>query len=375
MPSATVEALPGSSRGALARLRAAASGRRIARSADAILSVRTVDGWSLRVMHYRPVEGAPVQAEPAVLCHGFCMNSHCFDLVPPWSMARHLAACGFHVFVPDLRGRRRSFPAVGTKCSPHDYSFDHHALADAPAVLDAALESTGAQRAFWVGHSMGGLVGYVLAAWRPESLAGLAVLGAPVVLRPDPFFGRLLRLAASLPMDPVPQRALAVGLAPVAGAFPFLRQVSSLLVDADRSLLRVALSSLVEDMGKRITRQMAHWMATGRFLSEDGRTDYAALLPSLRLPLLVLAASGDRLAPPATVRAGFDAAGAADRTWLCLGRDLGDEHHAYGHGDFLIGRDAPVHVYPVLARWLARRASPARLLAPAAGAAEPRVTA
>ena len=132
------------------------------------------DGWRIAVYH-RPAAHRRFR-EPVLLCHGFAINRHTFEFDPPYSMAHALAEAGFECFTVEWRGtgasRRPPRGLFGT------FTVDDHIRLDAPALIRFALEKTGAERALWVGHSLGGMIGYGVAQG-PEAarLAGLVALG------------------------------------------------------------------------------------------------------------------------------------------------------------------------------------------------------
>ena len=101
-----------------------------------------------------------------ILCHGLWANRFNLDFGPGLSLARHLAERGFDVFVLELRGSGFSAdpgPEGPRGKAARAYGFDAHVTLDAPAALAEVRRVTGAAQVFWVGHSMGGMLGYVLA--------------------------------------------------------------------------------------------------------------------------------------------------------------------------------------------------------------------
>lgn len=331
------------------------------RHPDETFYVRTPDGWNLQVIRYLPSGPHRPWAEPIVLCHGLAANSWSVDLDDRSSLARYLAARGFDVFVPDLRGSDGSWPVDPRK--RNDYTFDDHANFDAPVILQAALERSGAAHAFWVGHSMGGMIGYVLAS-RDNGLAGLVTLASPVEFHADQLLTRLVRLALRVPIDPLPQRRMAMGLAPIiTPTFPPIPELSALRYHLELDTLRLALTNAITDMPHRILRQFAGWGLLERMGDADGGGDYRNALPKVKVPLLVVAANADRLAPPSAVQPGFVQAGSDDRTWICLGESP-DGPSECGHADIVLGRYAPTQVFPRIAGWLEERATagPRRIL-------------
>lgn len=326
---------------------------------DESFRVRTADGWNLPVIRYRPLGLGRRWKEPIILCHGLAATSWSLDLSESASLARYLAAHGFDVFLPDLRGPNPSVlrsGSTGEDGGEEGLTFDEHTGYDAPAILNAVLERTGARRAFWVGHSMGGMIGYVLAARDPR-LAGLVTLASPVEFHPDQLLGRLMRLALRLPFDPLPQRQLGLALAPiVTETFPPIPEYSALREHLDLDTLRLVLANGVGDMPQGILRQFAEWGLLERMADAQGNGDYRELLPKVRLPLLVVAANADRLAPPDAVRPGFEHAISGDKSWLCLGGGEG-EPELCGHADIVLGRYAPTAVFPKVSGWLEDRAT------------------
>ena len=98
-----------------------------------------------------------------VLClHGFLDTAWAFHDVGP-----RLAAAGYHVVAPDLRGHGDSGRVgAGSSYQFYDYVFDVKALVDALAP----------QRLFLVGHSMGAAISYLYTGAYPEKVERLALL-------------------------------------------------------------------------------------------------------------------------------------------------------------------------------------------------------
>jgi pimeloyl-ACP methyl ester carboxylesterase len=96
------------------------------------------------------VEWGPKDSEEVVIClHGLTRQGRDFD-----HLAAHLASLGRRVVCPDLVGRGRS----GRLRDPQEYTLLQYC-----ADMNALIAHTGASRVDWVGTSLGGLVGLVLA--------------------------------------------------------------------------------------------------------------------------------------------------------------------------------------------------------------------
>lgn len=318
------------------------------------------DGWRLAI-HHRPASERRFE-EPVLLSHGLAANRYTFDFEPPYSLAHALAAEGFDCFTVEWRGTGASgHPAWGRRW--WEYSVDDHIRLDAPAMVREVLAQAGARRLFWVGHSLGGLIGYG-ASLRPEvapALAGLVTLGSPAFFPADP----LLRMAAALgavaayPFG-LRQRLVSLTLAPFLGRLTL--PLSDVIINPQHVLPKVqrkVYARMISAMGGPVLRQFRDWIREDRFGSLDGGEDYREGIRRLRAPLLVMGGSRDRLATTEAVERQFDLAGSKDKTLILLGRDRGDSQD-YGHGDLLFGTRVSSEVHPVIVRWLQMRATPWR---------------
>jgi pimeloyl-ACP methyl ester carboxylesterase len=297
--------------------------------------------------------------EPVLLCHGLAANRCTFDFEPPYSLAHVLTEAGFDCFCMEWRG-------IGASRSPPrgrrwpSTTVDEIVTCDAPAAIELALARTGARRVFWIGHSMGGLVGYV-AAQGPHGakLAGLVALGSPVFFRPDPLLRRLLLLGAWFSWPRAFRNEwLSATLAPFLGhvALP----LSDLLMNPRHILppvQRKVYANMMSSMGRQMLVQLHDWSTHDTFRSRDGATDWRAGLARLTLPVLVMGGSMDRLAPPENLRAQYALVGSPDKCLHVFGCERGDKMN-YGHGDLLFGTGAPIEVYPEIRAWLSARATP-----------------
>jgi pimeloyl-ACP methyl ester carboxylesterase len=113
---------------------------------------------------------ADASAPPIILCHGFP------ELAFSWRhQLRGLAARGFRVIAPDMRGYGL------TEAPPRVEDYDMERLTgDLVGLLDAlAIE-----KAVFVGHDWGGLVTWRMGVMHPARVAGLVGLNTPFIPRP-----------------------------------------------------------------------------------------------------------------------------------------------------------------------------------------------
>jgi pimeloyl-ACP methyl ester carboxylesterase len=317
------------------------------------LAITTADGWTL-VIHHRP---AAIRrfVEPVVLCHGLANNGAFFEFDEPVSLAQTLARAGFDCYTVDLRGAGDSRPPHE---GPHDATFDDHVRFDVPAIVDAVLEASGARRLLWVGHSLGGLLGIASANGALAGhLAALVTIGSPVFLKLGAATRRLLALAPYLaPWGQVSQSAV-VGLAPFADlAHPPPAAVSTNVRNITSSARRLLLANAFAPLWKGVLRQLEHWSKTSTFQSLDGSVDYRANLEAFDAPLLMLAGTVDSLALPELSKSAFELASSKDKQLVIFGTRYGHRVE-YGHGDLVLGDDAPLEVYPIIRAFLEAHAT------------------
>ena len=315
------------------------------------------DGWSLAVYHRAPTERRFV--EPVILSHGLAANRYCFDLDPPYSLSAVLADAGFECFVVEWRGTGGSRAAPRGR-APMNYTVDDHIDLDGPAAIELARAETGAPKVFWVGHSLGGLVGYGVAQGPAgDALAGLVTIGSPVALEASVLQRRLLRMALRLSRPwALRHEWLAAGVAPLAGRVPnnFFASALANTNEIEPRIQRQLLAHQIASIGRGVLLQFNDWIQASAFRSVDRQRDFRAGLANVRAPLLCIAGSADFMAPPAAALAAMDLAGSADKTALLFGTPHG--HAAdYGHADLIFGRCAPAEVYPVVLEWLEARAT------------------
>lgn len=315
---------------------------------------QSADGWHGTVRHY-PGEGPPV-----LLVHGMGANHYNWDYRAEVSFAAWLAARGWDVWVPTLRGERGTSPP--DRKTGKSWSFDQHALLDLPAVLDVVREATGEPQVLWVGHSMGGMLLYAALSRYPERVrAGVAIASPARFTALSPLKralrrgGRLVGSRGRLQLDEL------VTLASPLGRYaPGLSRIS-LRQNMDPALARGLLVHGIEDLPRAMVQQVVTWLRAGELVMADGRTPWLTP-PATPVPLLVLAGDRDWIAP------------AEDVTWACAvlpaceARVLGPESgmpRSYGHVDMVVGRDAAAEVYPELERWLRARLEPTAPSSPA----------
>ena len=281
----------------------------------------------------------PPRRHPVLLVHGFGQNRRAWHLSGR-SFANHLAAQGFDVFNTELRGHGRSRRA-GTLAA-HDLATSVDV--DLPAALDVAAARSGRDRAFVVGHSLGGLLAYALAAGYGSRVAGVVTLGAPLRFGADSATLALVRGGVAAASRAAPGAAFPMGLIRAG-----LRRTAGLwdlpwLPIPLRAWAPGAFEATVRDEYLRDAFDVGTLGQLAE-ITRDGAA-LAARWARCDVPALVLAGTHDLLAPPSSVHPGFSVGPRRDRTWVEL---------PFGHGDIILGRDAPARVWPLITRWLVAR--------------------
>jgi pimeloyl-ACP methyl ester carboxylesterase len=323
---------------------------------DEWLEVQTTDGVRLAVARLRPAAGGAAKGAPVLCWHGVACNGRTFDFQPDRSLGRALAAQGFDVYMVDLRGAGRSERPRGWR-----FGFFDYVDKDVPAVLAAVRARTGARRVLWVGHSMGGLIGYehLAAEGGADDLAALVALGSPLSLGP----GRrdLRALARLMPLVRLMTPMVPLGLVTRMLA-PFAARVrmypETLFLNPAQTppiALRHFMVEVVHDVSRRVLEELGDRLLHDR--SADGRAldIVRAGLARCAVPTLVIAGAGDHIAPARACALGMHRKGqphADVELSVATGAPFD-----FGHLDLIIGDAAPTHVYaPVVSFLLARAA-------------------
>ncbi len=325
------------------------------------IEVAAADGWKLCAWRRGPQNRRFL--EPVVLCHGLSNNHRFLEFQPPHSLAAALADAGFECFTVELRGAGAAFGG-----HRRDGSIDDHVQFDVPALVAFALARSGAPRAFWVGHSLGGLVGLAAAdAALQEKLQGLVTIGSPVFFRYAFHTRWLIHLGYWLsPLGRFRTDWFAALIAPFAG-WVCLPMGGTNLRNMPGWVQRRALAEVIAPIWHGVLRQLRDWTRHDRFGSEDGKIDYRERVKALTVPHLVIGGTADGIAPPANCTAHFELAGSQDKELKLLGTAHGQQQD-YGHGDLVLGTRAHLEVYPSVVAWLSHRATPVPTGTPAPAA-------
>ena len=321
-------------------------------------TVLTEDGWQVSVFHVAPSPSASPGTHvgtPVLLAHGTSVNRNNF-LLEGSDLARYLSDRGFDVWLTEYRGDRTSCPPDARTWRRADWDADDIADRDIPAVLDHIFAQTGRDQVFWIGHSLGGVLGYLVAQGpRGGDLSGLVAIGSPGAFTHSNDLALFAwRHRWLLPADgQLPTRPLSWLLMPALQVHPRslpVHVISNTRNTSPRRLRRFVRPGM-ENTGRGLVLQYLSWMEGGHLVSRDGQVDYTEGLSEIGIPALFLAGRVDHIVPAWTVRYAYDHIGSRDKTWIMLGVGWGTEQD-YGHGDLVVGDRAIEEVFPTIADWL-----------------------
>ncbi|XP_049938815.1 lipase 3-like [Schistocerca serialis cubense] len=133
--------------------------------------VVTEDGYVLRLFRIPP-RHRPVDMPPVLVQHGLLSSSDDWVVSgPAKALAYLLADTGFDVWLGNGRGNvySRHHVRLNTKHSKFwKFSWHEQGVYDIPAVIDHILYTTGHRDLFYMGHSMGTTMFFVMASEKPE---------------------------------------------------------------------------------------------------------------------------------------------------------------------------------------------------------------
>jgi pimeloyl-ACP methyl ester carboxylesterase len=307
------------------------------------ISVSTADGVRL---HVRRVSPAPERdrGEPILLLHGLASNGYCFRAEGA-SLADYLAGLGYDCFIPDLRGAGKS----GRPPTP--WSIDEYLELDLPALIDATLNESGAERLCWIGHSLGGVLGLMYGIEHPEApIARLVTVASTLDYANSRNMYhdlRRLRPLASGWLRSVPYAMLARANALVAGVGPRLpaESMNFFRPNVAPAVSRAILAQGFEAIPMPLLDALNTTFDDGGFHRDGGRIRYLEAAGRLRIPTLLIAGSRD---PHCAARAVEQTAAlltGTRREVRLFGRAYGHAED-YGHFDLLAGQRACDEVWP-----------------------------
>lgn len=302
--------------------------------------------------HWRLRDYAPHRGRPSVLIVAAPIKRpYIWDLVPSASAIRFLLRKGLRVFLLEWGLPEPGRPGAG---------LDDCAGQAIPACVEETVSRSDGQKPVLMGHSLGGTLAVIAAALHPQSVRALVLVGTPLCFRPgiSQFGDALVSLVPPtlFQLDVVPG-SLVSHVAALASPETFLwsRMLDAATSLGDTGALEVQTrierwtldeaplpGRLVHEIVEQLYREDRLYRGT---LSVGGA---AVRAHDLQLPVLAVNNTADDIAPPASVRAFFDASPARTRV-IEFGPEqgIGMQHLA-----ILAGPRAHARIWPEIVSWI-----------------------
>ncbi|MDX1692709.1 MAG: alpha/beta fold hydrolase [Ketobacteraceae bacterium] len=268
--------------------------------------------------------------DPSVfLLHGLLEDGTIYYSRTGQGLAYFLAEQGFQVFVPDLRGKGRSWPSVAQllNCRVVDLVTE-----DIPTLLDKVESLTSRPPAFLVGHGFGGVLISSFLARYPEyrhAINGVVHFGSRRVAAGDDLYRRIM-------IDWL-----------WSGAAGFIARIRGVIPGR---LLKIG----AKDEHWQLHEDSLQWLQGSPWQDPDDAFDYGkALSQGLEYPPSLYFASRKDLGygNPADVRNFMREVGHHNGRLVVLGKAEGNRHN-YSHIGMLIHPDARDDHFPFMLEWL-----------------------
>jgi pimeloyl-ACP methyl ester carboxylesterase len=275
-------------------------------------------------------------------------NHYNWDYAEEISLASYLQSRGWDGWVASMRGDMGSTAPPRRDAST--YSFDDIANYDVPAIVETVLANSSHEQLYWVGHSMGGMLLYTALTRDPGPIsAGVSIASPASFAEQEPVHPVATTASRLIPAHGTTQsRATYAAIDAVFEYNPMVLLLSNpenLDLELAQGLADVGLG----DVSRGMVKQVHLWLSTGDFVTLEGQP----WLTPVQVPVLVLAGSIDRVAPPSNVAAACAVLPECELRILGTESGLSTE---YGHIDPVVGVTARIEVYPQIHQWLAAQA-------------------
>ncbi|MCX7944993.1 MAG: alpha/beta hydrolase [Deltaproteobacteria bacterium] len=324
---------------------------------DEIHYIQSDDGFSLAVSRRIPKNRR--FKEPIILCHGLGANRYNLDFNPEYSLARRFVQMGYDTYIAEMR-------TVGLSSKPHLFSearwniyFDDIVKYDVPAIIHNARIKSGADKVFWIGHSLGGMIMYAaLQNKEVENLVrALVAISSPPVFTCQPELKRFIPiLKASRVFSHIKQefwgKLLSLYLI---RAIPY-SEVAANIDNIDTPILRRIFVNLASDISSTLVCQIGRWLEEGYIRDKKGETNFSEGISSINIPIFAITGSVDLICPPDAVFYLKSRLRDDQLKVVIAGISTGFSVD-YGHGDIIFGRKAPEEIFPLITSYVESRST------------------
>jgi pimeloyl-ACP methyl ester carboxylesterase len=315
-----------------------------------ITHLMTPDHWRIGVRRFMPEK--VTRKYPVMLLHGIASNSTVWDVGGELSFARHLAAQGYAVYAMDLRGR-------GISDGPHtgrgkQWSIDDYLLCDLPTVTEHIIAETGAPRIHWVGHSMGGILGFFYQIrHKASNLQSFTTFASALNYTYSTInhFRSLLDYISAMQYFPV--RQFWKPMEYFAGLNTFWNRFLWNPENMQPEVGRKIIAEMIEPIAVNEWNQIKAISSSEGMPRLSGGFAHRADDRRIQVPVLMLAGDRDWLCALDGVEWTVDQLRCENKL-IVFGKEYGSSTH-YGHMDLVCGVQAPGEVWPKATDWIAVR--------------------
>ncbi len=348
------------------------------------------DGWELNLIRYYSKK---TFKNPIILCHGLASNKNSVDFgqynTTNWlkySLASYLSIIkknekkSFDCWVAQLRGRGKKISFTPDKY-PDKYKWcvDDYIEKDIPAIVNYIkkwylMNKKYNPKIFWVGKSMGGMIGYAYAQTNKgkENLKGLITIGSPMAFEYN-----------SLLLEPIAR------LAPRNISFPinvskilrknqiYMNTFKKAAANQENIDLKILDKYIEIGMDNTISSKVLNqfllfyrhntfckypknpWLfdIIGKiplFKKITSTYSYKKNMYKIETPLLAIAGNDDKAAEPREVKFSTNNVNSQDVTYVNYSKKNGYSEN-YGHLDLNLGLNVKKEIYNTIFRWLKQR--------------------
>lgn len=319
-------------------------------------------GHHIALYHRSPK--TKLYAEPVIICHGLGANRFNMDFREDGrgsdriSLARAMARAGFDTWVLEIRGHGGAKVPRGA-----NWCIDDEVREDLPTAIETVLDLSGAEKVLWVGHSKGGILQYLLQAEGfpgAEKVKAIVAIGSPGNFK---YHKKLLSMAVAAGNyfvrmgRPVPLATIAKLGIPISTVLHFAgRYTVPTVASIEAPVLRRVMANLASDIAPGVMAQFSRWFRGGGVMTRKDGSSYEDNFSKIQTPFLFIAGSHDFVAPVDSLKHVYDRISSEDKTFMVVGKECGFASE-YGHGDLVIGKNAPEEIFPRVVDWLVARST------------------
>lgn len=198
---------------------------------------------------------------------------------------------------------------------------------------------------------MGGLVlmlSDLTSQFSEPPIRSLSAIASPSLFQrkdfPEYTLDFLLRWLPTIPTSWILQP-----FAPISHWFGWAAKRMVRMEHCDPKVIQKVCLYMFADLSPRLLYQFSQMVRKEKLCREDGDLIYEQRLQDKTFPALFLVGASDGITPPHSARYAYEQ-WTGPKRWQLLTPENGTL--PYGHGDILIGKQAPHEVYPIVLEWL-----------------------